>query len=90
MMKQHTCDCTAEGLSRFSATQTSTATENRHRQQETKRAEQEATGWKPLPSRCHGNTNQTQGGKPSQGEHGEWDEGEDRRIGELVEVALAG
>lgn len=81
-----TRDCTAAGLGRYSATQSSTATEHIYAQQGTRRTEQEATGWKPRPSRCYGNSNQTRGGGRTWGMGWRWA----CRIREVVEDALAG
>lgn len=60
------------------------------RRQKARAADQEARGSKPIPSRCHGNTNQTEGGKLKQEEHREWDDDGNTEEGRMVEVALAG
>lgn len=67
---------TAEGKAQWHNTCICTVTKQvfQKRQQKARVADHEARGSKPIPSHCHGNTNQTLGGKLWQQEHKEWDE----------------
>lgn len=59
-----------------------------NRQQKARVADQEARGSKPIPSHCHGNTNQTWGDKLWQEENWDWDDDGNTEKGRWLKLPL--